>query len=146
MNRTDQLAALVRAQREWIALHGGSRAGYVALYGSAADAEHYGDGGEAIYRADRAELDALTAAQGPPGRPGQPPMSGPERRYDLRLADGRVVTWPGTSPEDAARRYVNVDRSAEVVATRPCRADQLGIYAIPDASRIRIIDAADRDP
>jgi hypothetical protein len=43
-------------QLKWIADHGNTLAGYVARYGSANDPEHYGDGGEAIYAADVAEL------------------------------------------------------------------------------------------
>ena len=43
-------------QRRWIAEHGGDRAGYIARYGDA------GDGGEAIYEADAAELHKLTTA------------------------------------------------------------------------------------
>lgn len=51
------------AQRKWVEEHGGDIAGYVARYGSS-DApvnERYGDGGERIYAADKAELDKLEA-------------------------------------------------------------------------------------
>ncbi len=46
----------ITEQRQWIEEHGGDLAGYVARYGSRDDANHYGDGGEAIYQAD---IDAL---------------------------------------------------------------------------------------
>lgn len=48
-------------QREWVVEHGGNLAGYVARYGSKEDPEHYGDGGEAIYEADKAALDRAQA-------------------------------------------------------------------------------------
>ena len=38
-------------QRKWVDDHGRNRAGYVARYGG------YGNGGSAIYDADKAELD-----------------------------------------------------------------------------------------
>lgn len=43
-------------EQAWFAEHGGSLAAYVERYGSAADPEHYGDGGEAIYAADLAAV------------------------------------------------------------------------------------------
>lgn len=49
----------IREQQNWINEHGANEAGYVARYGSVHDAEHYGDGGEAIYAADKAALDRL---------------------------------------------------------------------------------------
>jgi hypothetical protein len=49
-------AKMVREQEKWMEEHGGSQAGYVARYGSKDDADHYGDGGEAIWEADRVEL------------------------------------------------------------------------------------------
>jgi hypothetical protein len=39
-------------QRKWIQEHGGSEAGYCLRYGEADDADKYGDGGSAIYKAD----------------------------------------------------------------------------------------------
>jgi hypothetical protein len=47
---------LIAEQRDWIAEHGGSLAGYIERYGSQYDAKHYGDGGELIYAADVAAL------------------------------------------------------------------------------------------
>jgi hypothetical protein len=41
-----------------------------------------------------------------------------EQMFDLRLADGDVVQWPGTDGENAARRYVDCHRDAAVVAWR----------------------------
>lgn len=63
MNRTrlHALALMVEEQREWIASRGGDETGYVAFYGAAGQPHAYGDGGEAIYRADRAALDTLVA-------------------------------------------------------------------------------------
>ena len=52
----ETLVRRVAEQRRWIEQHGGDRLGYVARYGSASDPTHYGEGGEAIYEADRAEL------------------------------------------------------------------------------------------
>jgi hypothetical protein len=57
----DMEAAEVRAQREWIEAHGGTEAGYVAIYGSKDDPGRGGDGGEAIYAADMAQLQRLQA-------------------------------------------------------------------------------------
>ena len=60
--RTARKAAALRRlqeQRDWIAAHGSDFAGYVARYGSADDPDHYGDGGEAIYEADRSALREL---------------------------------------------------------------------------------------
>jgi hypothetical protein len=39
-------------------------------------------------------------------------------RFELRLADGRVVSWVGSDGPDAARRYVDGHPEALVVATR----------------------------
>jgi len=39
-------------------------------------------------------------------------------RWELRLEDGRVVSWQGASGEEAARRYVDAHRDAVVVAVR----------------------------
>lgn len=47
--------------QKWMEEHGTTEASYVARYGSAADPEHYGDGGEAIYAADKAALDKAEA-------------------------------------------------------------------------------------
>lgn len=55
----DQLRARASRQRRWIADHGGDLLGYIARYGSVAEASRYGDGGEAIYAADLARLAAL---------------------------------------------------------------------------------------
>jgi hypothetical protein len=57
--RVQRAREAVAAQRAWIERCGIDRAGYIANYGSADDPGHHGDGGEAIYAADRAELDRL---------------------------------------------------------------------------------------
>lgn len=53
----------IAEQRKWIDEHGGNLAGYVQRYGSKDAPDHYGDGGEAIYAADKGELDRLLARQ-----------------------------------------------------------------------------------
>jgi hypothetical protein len=45
------------SQRKWFADHGSSLYAYVERYGSADDEEFYGNGGEAIYKADKDTLD-----------------------------------------------------------------------------------------
>ena len=41
--------------------------------------------------------------------------------YELKLADGSVVTWNGSDGIDAATRYVDVHREATVIAWREPR-------------------------
>lgn len=50
---------LIQAQEQWIMEHGRNLEGYVARYGSIHTPERYGNGGEAIYEADLAELKRL---------------------------------------------------------------------------------------
>jgi hypothetical protein len=57
MDRAEIAQARLFAQEEWMASHGGSLEAYIARYGSVNDEVHYGNGGEAIYDADKAELD-----------------------------------------------------------------------------------------
>jgi hypothetical protein len=45
------------SQRKWFSDHGSSLYAYVERYGSADNEEYYGNGGEAIYKADRDALD-----------------------------------------------------------------------------------------
>jgi len=45
------------SQRKWFRDHGSSLYAYVERYGSIDDKEYYGDGGEAIYKADKDALD-----------------------------------------------------------------------------------------
>lgn len=59
LSRVDKLRARIVEQRAWMANCGGDLPGYIASYGSKADPEHSGDGGEAIYAADRAALDRM---------------------------------------------------------------------------------------
>lgn len=57
-----ELALAIAHQQRWIEEHGGDEAGYLARYGSlrsASDKPVYGDGGEAIWKADSGELNAL---------------------------------------------------------------------------------------
>jgi hypothetical protein len=59
--KTRALAAMMD-QLKWVADHGNDLAGYMARYGSKLDPDHYGNGGEAIYAADMAELRKCQAA------------------------------------------------------------------------------------
>lgn len=52
----------VAKQLLWMAERGDSVAGYVRFYGSVNEADHVGDGGEAIYEADRQRLQGLQRA------------------------------------------------------------------------------------
>lgn len=55
MTRTQR----IQEQESWIEEHGRDLAGYIERYGSKDDPQHYGDGGEAIYKADVAALRGL---------------------------------------------------------------------------------------
>lgn len=46
-------------QLVWIETHGATLAGYIKNYGAEKYPDHFGDGGEAIYDADVAELHRL---------------------------------------------------------------------------------------
>jgi hypothetical protein len=48
--------AEVVEQQGWITQCGGNLTGYIEKYGRAADPEHFGNGGEAIFKADMDEL------------------------------------------------------------------------------------------
>jgi hypothetical protein len=39
-------------------------------------------------------------------------------RFELKLANGKVVEWEGSDGENASRRYVDCHREAAVVAWR----------------------------
>ncbi len=60
INRHKERVAFLRnqvaGQKQWIAEHGETLAGYITRYGSRIDVDRYGDGGEAIYDADTAAL------------------------------------------------------------------------------------------
>lgn len=56
------------------------------------------------------------------------------QQFELKLATGEVVTWEGTSPVAAARRYVAEHRSAVVVAWR--YAERTGVFPYVNTSRI----------
>jgi hypothetical protein len=62
MKRTTR-AQMIAEQEAWIASHGTTLAGYIARYGSKDDADHYGNGGEAIYKADTNALRQLQAGR-----------------------------------------------------------------------------------
>lgn len=57
----DFIARELHSQRKWIEEHGGCESGYIERYGSKDDPEHYGDGGEAIWAADKGALDRIEA-------------------------------------------------------------------------------------
>lgn len=59
--RISRLRKLRDIEREWMDERGGTLAGYMLRYGSKESQEHYGDGGEAIYAADKAALDRAQA-------------------------------------------------------------------------------------
>jgi len=54
-----RLRNAIAQQEAWMISCGGSRAGYVARYGSPGTAYCYGNGGEAIWQADHNELQRL---------------------------------------------------------------------------------------
>lgn len=56
-----RLERRIADQRKWLREHGDTLTAYLIRYGSAADPDHYGDGGEAIYKADTDALAALIA-------------------------------------------------------------------------------------
>lgn len=56
--------------------------------------------------------------------------------YQLLLDDGTVARHSGSTPEDAARRYVDTHRDATVVATRPSRDARDSIVVGVDPRRI----------
>ena len=58
----ERAIARLNSERKWFEDHGGTLSDYLARYGSGADPEHYGDGGEAIYAADKAALDRAEEA------------------------------------------------------------------------------------
>jgi len=58
-----RLTREIRAQEAWIRERGRTLAGYRDTYGSASEADHYGDGAEAIYEADWTALRKLQAEQ-----------------------------------------------------------------------------------
>ena len=55
------------------------------------------------------------------------------RRFELKLATGKVVEWAGEGGEDAARRYVDCHRDAVVVAWREPR---FGLFVYNPSYRI----------
>lgn len=54
-----------------------------------------------------------------------------DRWFELKLADRRRVHWTGVDGIDAAHRYVEVHRDAEVVAWRDDRRPQIRV-GIPE--------------
>jgi hypothetical protein len=58
--RTRAIARLTE-ERRWMSEHGDNLGAYILRYGSKNDPEHYGNGGEAIYAADKAKMDEAEA-------------------------------------------------------------------------------------
>lgn len=50
------------------------------------------------------------------------PRAARQSTWDLKLSDGTVVQWRGSTGVDAAERYVDCHRDAEVIASRPASA------------------------
>lgn len=59
--RRERAVARYTEERKWMEEHGETREAYILRYGSKNDPEHYGDGGEAIFAADKAALDKAEA-------------------------------------------------------------------------------------
>ena len=58
--------------------------------------------------------------------------------FELKLDDGSVVLWDGTSGEDAMRRYADTFRGSVVVAWRYPR------HGVVVADLIRIVEPGDK--
>ena len=63
MRKRVTITRLIQEQRKWLDDHGGCLAAYVERYGSNAEPNCYGNGGEAIYKADRDELSRLESLE-----------------------------------------------------------------------------------
>lgn len=59
--RRERAVARYGIEKKWMEEHGDNEAAYILRYGSKNDPEHYGDGGEAIYAADKAVFDRAEA-------------------------------------------------------------------------------------
>lgn len=56
-------------------------------------------------------------------------MSEPVRVYELKTDDGKVIRWPGTSGEDAARRAADA-KGVTIVASRVAASERYGIFVL----------------
>jgi hypothetical protein len=61
IRRRERAIKRLAEERAWMEEHGSTLSAYIARYGSASDPDHYGNGGEAIYAADKAALDRAEA-------------------------------------------------------------------------------------
>jgi len=59
IKRGIRLCIEISAQEKWMVARGKNLSGYIDHYGTADDPDRCGDGGAAIYAADKAELDKL---------------------------------------------------------------------------------------
>jgi hypothetical protein len=79
----------VYAQEQWIRMHGGDEEGYIERYGNShwpADMR-YGDGGQAIYAADMADLNRLRGEMSIPVREPALIFDEDDGNYDLYTGD-----------------------------------------------------------
>lgn len=81
----------------------------------------------------RAAVGSLPDARVPRLPEGDQPMT--ERLFELKLAGHqRPERWPGSSGEEAARRYVDAHRDAVVIAYR--EAHRYGVSVLGDARQV----------
>ncbi len=57
-----------------------------------------------------------------------------DQEFELKLATGKVVVWPGKGAVNAAHRYVDCHTDAEVVAWR-ARTTNILVHANPATMR-----------
>ena len=57
-----------------------------------------------------------------------------EKNYELKLAGGERVIWPGSTPQDAARRYLDTHRGETVIAWR--ETERFGVFPGVSAQQI----------
>lgn len=65
LSRAEQLRRELEDLKKFMQDRGNSEQGYIRYYGSIDEPNHYGDGGEAIWAADKAALDELEALVAP---------------------------------------------------------------------------------
>ena len=131
MKKKREVQREVELQKEWIAGHGGDEAGYIARYGSAQDDEYFGNGGEAIFKADhdalvvlekKAAMLAVLAMKFPPrfltldfwGRTWTLVKTNAPEEYDYGCGITLYDSHEGDLLHDLSRgRYVLLDHEAD---------------------------------
>lgn len=96
-SKAEWLAREIQSQKIWIREHGGDLAGYVARYGSK-DAEHFGEGGEAIFAADAEQLAKLESQLASFG--GHVVTAVAPLRYVVKV-EGRFVSVSKNTPTES---------------------------------------------